>query len=283
MIGPYIVGSTIRDDYVSLQHATITDGTPVLLKSGEDLTNEAMTLATLLADPDPQMVPYLPERLGFFTEGLTQCEVFGNLDGFYSLAEVRNAYPDGVDPRDMAWMYRRLLTVLGHVHRAEYMHGGILPTAVWIHPEKHGLILADWDFAAPSPTEVEEDEYEDDDGVVTVETRSLHSTPIVGQHPDYEGAWYPPEVKVGGYMNPASDIYQAAVLMMWLCGRPVDNVTINEPALPREYHTFFAGSLHPRADQRLQDAWRVKEYFDALLEKLYGPKKFRPFSMPVKV
>ncbi len=50
------------------------------------------------------------------------------LDGFRSLTEVGTAYPDGVDPRDAAWMWRRLLVGLGFAHRAGVLHGAVLPT-----------------------------------------------------------------------------------------------------------------------------------------------------------
>jgi hypothetical protein len=31
---------------------------------------------------------------------------------------------------------------------------------------------------------------------------------------------------------------------------------------------------------RPQDAWRLLAEFDELLERLYGPRTFRPFAMP---
>ena len=44
----------------------------------------------------------------------------------------RAAYPDGVDPRDVAWMWRRLLVALGLAHRAGVVHGAVLPEHVLI-------------------------------------------------------------------------------------------------------------------------------------------------------
>ena len=45
--------------------------------------------------------------------GIQRCaNVIGWQPGFVSLAEVRTAFGAGVDPRDAAWMWRRLLVVL---------------------------------------------------------------------------------------------------------------------------------------------------------------------------
>ena len=53
--------------------------------------------------------------------------VLDHPQGMVSLAAVRSAYPDGLDPRDVAWMWRRLLVALGVAHRAGLVHGAVLP------------------------------------------------------------------------------------------------------------------------------------------------------------
>ena len=55
----------------------------------------------------------------------------------------------GVDPRDAAWMWRRLLVALGFAHRAGVLHGAVLPEHVLIHPGEHGLVLVDWCYSVP--------------------------------------------------------------------------------------------------------------------------------------
>jgi hypothetical protein len=56
-----------------------------------------------------------------------RANVIGRLTGFRTLAQVRAAYPRGVDPRDAAWMWRRLLVAVGAAHRAGVIHGAVLP------------------------------------------------------------------------------------------------------------------------------------------------------------
>ena len=71
--------------------------------------------------------------------------------GWYTLAEVRRAYPMGVDPKDMAWMWRRLLVALGFAHLNGVIHGAVLPDNISILPGQHGLLLENWSQAVVDP------------------------------------------------------------------------------------------------------------------------------------
>jgi hypothetical protein len=113
---------------------------------------EAATLRRLRKALDDRWLPFLPEPVdlvgwkasgGIVRRGL----VLERLDGFYPLDAVVDAYPAGVDPRDMAWVWRRLLAILGAVHEQGVVHGAVVPSSVLIHPGKHGLVLADWSYA----------------------------------------------------------------------------------------------------------------------------------------
>jgi hypothetical protein len=70
-------------------------------------------------------------------------------DDLYSLQDVRAAYPSGVDPRDMAWMWRRLLTILGYVHQRGLVHGLVTPDHVLVEPKDHKLVLISWCGSVP--------------------------------------------------------------------------------------------------------------------------------------
>jgi hypothetical protein len=165
-------------------------------------------------------------------------------DGFVSLVDVMRAYPDGLDPRDVAWMWRRLLTALGWAHRAGLVHGAVLAPHVLIHPEEHGLVLVDWCYSVAPGTSI----------------------------PALVSAYrsdYPPEVRAKDPAGPATDIHLATVLMRRLMKDP-------PPALRR----FADGCLYDAPRMRPQDAWALLAEFDELLEDLYGPRRFRPFAMP---
>jgi hypothetical protein len=65
-------------------------------------------------------------------------------DDLYTLAEVRSAYPAGLDARDVARIWRRLLHILSFVHDCRVTHGAVLPPHMLIEPADHKLVLIDW-------------------------------------------------------------------------------------------------------------------------------------------
>ena len=76
------------------------------------------------------------------------CIVTGALPGFRStLAEVRAAFPGGLDARHAVWVWRRLLELLGWVHRCGWAHGAVGPSHVVIDEREHGAILVSWSRA----------------------------------------------------------------------------------------------------------------------------------------
>lgn len=62
----------------------------------------------------------------------------------HALEDVRRAYPNGVDPRASVWIWKRLLELLGWVHRAGYTHGAVIPHHLILHAKDHGVVLAGW-------------------------------------------------------------------------------------------------------------------------------------------
>src|SRR5215213_147681 len=118
--------------------------------------NETRALRTLFRDKDAeQFSAYIPNLIDAFLykdAGTDrQAAVFERYHGWYSLQDVHKTYPAGIDPKDMAWIWRRLLVVLGFSHAKKILHGAVLPRNIWIHPEKHGLMLVNWYSAVFDP------------------------------------------------------------------------------------------------------------------------------------
>ena len=178
---------------------------------------------------------------------------------YYSLQEVRSCYPYGIDARDMAWMWRRLLIVLGFAHKSNIIHGAVLPTHILIQPEHHGLVLIDWSYALYEPAA---DEY-----IPAIST-------------EYKD-WYPPEVLAKEPPRPGTDIYLGALCMLYLLGGDAVKGTMPE-AVPKRIQSFFRGTTLKGAAQRPQDALRLLDEFTELIESLWGPRTFREFYMPKK-
>ncbi len=73
--------------------------------------------------------------------------IFPLLIDYVPMSEVIAAYPKGLDFRDVAWMYKRLLSGLGFVAEMGVVHGAILPSHVLVHPTGHGAKIIDWSYS----------------------------------------------------------------------------------------------------------------------------------------
>ncbi|WP_049567585.1 molecular chaperone DnaJ [Nocardiopsis sp. SBT366] len=176
--------------------------------------------------------------------------VLGRLSGFHSLAEVRRAYPDGIDPRDAAWMWRRLLVALGNAHQSGVVHGAVVPEHVLVHPEAHGLVLVDWCYS-----------------VTFGERRTAPHVPAMVPH---RRETYPPEFVERRPAVPATDVYMAT--------RCVEFVT--DGRLPGPLRALARGCTLPSPKRRPKDAFALLGELDEALERCFGPRRFRPFHMP---
>lgn len=190
--------------------------------------------------------PYFPELVDTVdhldsTSGEQRTvNVLGALTGeFVTLEDVRAAYPGGLDPRDYAWMHRRLLRCLAGARSAGWVHTAISPANVLVHPRLHGIVLAGWSFA----------------------TRPGHPSAAT-----LKSLEYPPEIRDA--VSPATDVYLAHRLMLTMLGD-------RAPAPMRSYATGCLQSdprLRPEAADLLGE-------FDDLLDRLYGKRRFRPFEL----
>ncbi len=247
--GPLVVRGDIANLYATRQG---------LLKIARDpgdndlMRREAAALSQLDSQVDATLRAYFPQlveaqrRQDPLTGVLRRANVVARLTGFRTLAEVQAAFPLGLDPRDAAWMWRRLLVALGAAHRAGLVHGAVLPEHVMIHPRQHGLVLVDWCYSCPAP-----------DGQVRALVKRYLS-------------WYPPEVLSEHTAGPDLDIWLATRCMTELIGS----------RMPAAMASFARGCLLANPARRPSDAWELLAELDELLGRLYGPRTFRPFAVP---
>jgi serine/threonine protein kinase len=223
--------------------------------------NEVRILNLLSAGADAaRFAPYFPALVEAFVyddgAAARQALVLEGADGWYSLAQVREAYPGGIDPKDMAWIWRRLLVALGYAHGNGVIHGAVLPENVWIQPEEHGLRLENWCYAVCDPQSSGER--------------------LAAIHLAYAG-WYPEAVLKHEPPTPGLDLLFSARCMLWLLG--ADPRGGDLPAsLPAPLKNFFRGCFLP-ARRSPQEAWTLLAEFDELLERLWGKRQFHPFRM----
>ncbi|GAB3151212.1 hypothetical protein GCM10027290_39950 [Micromonospora sonneratiae] len=253
IVGTYRLGAVVHvGDLTDLYDV----GSGRWLKLPRDPTNndlmerEATALRTLAERGDPRYLPYVPRLVETFrhrdpaTAARRVINVVATAPDLHSLAEVHRAYPNGLDPRDAAWMWRRLLVALGLAHRAGVVHGAVLPDHVLIEPTEHGVVLVDWCYS-----------------VIGEDT-------VPALVPAYAD-WYPPEVPARHRPGPGTDIAMATRCMTYLMG----------DRIPRALRAFADGCTQRALRARPDDAWRLLGELDDVLERLYGPRVFRPFSL----
>jgi serine/threonine protein kinase len=241
-------------------------GDPVLLKVARQARNndllqaEAQALRKIDRALDGQTArAHFPTLVEHFllrdaTGAQRQTNVLRAEPGYVSLAEVLRAYPSGLAAADAAWMFNRILTVLGVAHSLGIVHGAVVPAHVLVRPADHNGMLIDWCYSVPA------------------------GEPLKAISPPY-AADYPPEVHARQPATPATDLYMAARCMARLLGSHPTTLELPK-SVPRPIRTLLSACLLPAPQRRAGDAWQVFEDFHEILGRLYGPPQFRPFQMP---
>lgn len=175
-----------------------------------------------------------------------------------TLADVSKAYPSGLDYRDMVWMFKRLLMVLGFVHRQGVVHGAVLPPHVMVHPVEHGAKLVDWCYSV-------QDMHSSENRVKAM------STPWRD--------FYAPEILTKNAVTAQTDVFMAAKCMVALLGGDVKSNKLPS-TVPPQIRMFLESCLFPSQFRRPDDAWALLEEFDQMLEKLVGKPAYRLLVMP---
>ena len=89
-------------------------------------------------------LPSLVESFAVIDEFPKRVSVFQYEAGFTTLEQVHERHA-ALDGGHLAWIFKRLLSVLGFCHTQHRVHGAILPDYVLIHAANHGLQLAGWE------------------------------------------------------------------------------------------------------------------------------------------
>lgn len=245
--GTYRIGEVFRRGASAVLYESSADTLLKIPRSHADndlMRREADALRTIARDGDPLLLPYVPRLVESFRHRSGGVERQANVisrvpDGFVSLTEIARRRPV-LDPRDTAWIWRRLLVAIGTAHRSGVVHGAVFGHHVLVHPIDHGLVLVDWSQSVPLGSPL---------------------TALVARHRDD----YPSEVFARKPATPATDIHLATRCVAALMGEHI----------PVPIRDFIRGSLV----SPLGDAWRLLRELDDLLDDLYGPRRYRPLYL----
>lgn len=239
-------------------------GAPVVLKVTRSPINNDLTVneSTVLgwfrtASPvkDLDVMAHLPTLLDSFElrqgSKVKRVNVLKRHDRYFSLAQVIDAYPGGLDLRDAAWMWNRLLGALLAAHQAGKVHGAVIPEHFLIcdsGSEEHNGVLIDWSYSVNS------------------------GSPLKAVVPSRKH-FYPKEVLDKKPATFGSDLYMAAKCLEALLG----NLAVDRKIKGLMSACWLAGK------HRTQDVWELYSDFNDALRELFGPRKFRRFTMPKPV
>jgi serine/threonine protein kinase len=243
-------------------------GTPVdtlikVAKSPRDndlLTAEAKALKALHGAGN-EWTRHYPDLIDTFIypAGRRRANALRWYNGMFTLREIHDMFPTGLDPRHAAWIWRRLLMALGNAHDQGILHGAVLPPHILIGPPDHAVMLIDWCYSAMA----------DDDGLGYIAWPEIKAAV-----PAYRaGGWYPAEILQKQPPSPSTDLWMAAKTMMKL----LENGTI------RPMKAYFKGCLLEKQQNRPQNAWILLKEFDELLERIgepFHPRRFVEFAVP---
>lgn len=120
-------------------------------KIGEMLMEGVKNLKTVKSNLTTHYKEFFPDTTDAFRIAQNGQKLFGIAQTLteknYSLREVKEDYPKGIDGRDVAWMYRRMLVAVGNMHDYGIGHGAPTLDAFLIKPETHELQLTNWQFS----------------------------------------------------------------------------------------------------------------------------------------
>ncbi|RYX84392.1 hypothetical protein EON83_10795 [bacterium] len=154
----------------------------------------------------------------------------------------RDIFPDGIEPRHVWWIFRRLLLTLWMAHLKGYIHGGVTPDHVLVFPDEHGLVLLDWACAA-----------------------KIGEEHVVAINPAYQD-YYPPELLRKEVALPAADIFMAASTAIYMMGGNPATCQVPD-TVPNDLRWALLRCLDPIAGRRPQDAEMLHNELGNLLGK----------------
>lgn len=235
----------------------------------DDRLRAERTNLELLAKSDAQGVEFfrqlLPEIISFGSvqdpNGQSRsCVVYRDRNGFdWTLADVMRAYPQGVEPQTMVWMFNRTLMLLAWMHEHDIVHGALTPGHMLIHPKYHGLMFLDLAYAGR-----------------------------IGQPlPDVEPShvlYRPSASLTNNVFHPMMDICMAARCMIVVMGGNLEQktipTTVPDPLAALLSNLAFPDDRHLWGSRYAKLADQVKASFGAIAETVYGPRKYHAFEMP---
>jgi hypothetical protein len=183
-----------------------------------------------------------------------ECTVVRAASGFVdTLADVRAAYPNGVDPRHAVWIYKRMLEVLAWMHESEWVHCAILPQHIVINAREHGLMIVGFSCA----------------NRVNGHAFAWHES---------QREFYPAAVSRGDKLPAAVDLVMAARVVATLLGG--NSELVFPPSVPAPIADLVRANASADVFAFRESAREVLDRVSAAAGEAFGPPRFVELTMP---
>lgn len=248
----YDLSTPTEDDVFQIFKATYDGGHKsaeiIIAKNSadKDLVDAYLfALNKISADTPDEYKKYFPTLIEKFNYKTASNETHPALaiedwEGFYTLQEIMKAHPNGLDARNVAWIFRRMLVAIGNAHDIGLVHGAPNLNAFHINPKNHGVFLRAWQYS-----------------VGTGETLKAVPQNAKTYYPDYVFNKKP--------VNYNLDVWVAAKAAITLLGK-----TEFKP-----FRAFFNGCLL----ESVPEPAELLGEFDNVMDRAFGERKFVTFDM----
>lgn len=188
---------------------------------------------------------YLPNVLETFNlKGGRKATVFTKYEGVVDLLTIKKKYDEGIDPKHVGWLFKRILGGLGYAHSKGVVHGSILPQHLLVDTANHGVRIVGWGQS-----------------LFEGETPSIFSSAYK--------SWYPKRVFEKKPCSPSTDIAMAARCCIYSLGGDILSLEVPK-SVPIKIKNFLSLCVKTEID----DAWGLHDDFNELLRRLFGSPKF---------
>ena len=258
-------------DFSSLHKAKTEEGKIVCIKIANDptmnqyLEHEVKILNIFTSKKEINILEirkFIPEILDTFIingELNTKYRVLVTpyADGFMSLKDIKEFYPRGLNPKDVAWIWRRVITEALAASMIGVVHGAIVPDHILVHPITHNPLHIGWANSVIEPIK--------------------NNTHIITISNDWN-EWYPKEVFKRGIASQQIDIYMAGKTLIYLLG---GNVAKNTYPIttPNEIGKIIHWCTDEDPHKRPSNGLEVLNEFEKIIRKLWG-KQYRKLVLP---
>ncbi len=179
------------------------------------------------------------------------------LDGYVAVSDIIGAFPNGLDPRDAAWIARRLLAQVLAAQAIKVVHGAIVPDHLLVSLHSHDPLHIGWVHAIEDPA-----------------TTGKRITQVIDRYRE----WYPEEVFHKEVPDFRTDLYMAGKTIIKLLGGDVRRNTF-PTSVPDQLKRIILRCVETSPARRPSNGMQFLDEFTSVVRNVWG-KAWRPLSMP---